>query len=265
MGERVVFGEVTLFIKKTVLDYKMTFTRASIANGMMTSRSNRPIVNTSVGMTNAGANAIASISKGFDLGIPTNSGLRVACVNVGPRAIGTDSGVGVTLASSGGSLSRIVIANCNGFGGSSFANTTTSVSATGLDSIPSLSIRSGLSNGVPKISVSSFSNRPNTVGCVHVHNVNSVGTNGSPLVIVSNAPIGSNGLDNFGSKDAKDNCGNSNAGTLSALGDGSVRSVAIVGSTTTTSLCNSHTTGNILIVAAGDNDTNGARISFHDS
>lgn len=50
--------------------------------------------------------------------------------------------------------------------------------------------------------------------------------------------------------------------TVTNLGPTSVRDVAMLGSTTTATVCNTHTTGNIVIVAAGGNGTNGPRVAF---
>ncbi len=47
---------------------------------------------------------------------------------------------------------------------------------------------------------------------------------------------------------------------VKGVGPGSVRDVAILGSTSTTTVCNSRTTGNIVIIAAGENRTKDASI-----
>lgn len=184
--------------------------------------------------------------------------LIVSFINVRARRMAVGPRMGMVLGSSSRLLRRIMIANCNAFGGTSFAKTTSAMGASALRSMPILSITSGLSNGITNIAFNSDSDGPNSMDDVHMHNVNSVGTKGGPLCIVSKAPIADKSLSRFA-------CDSTKASVLSSLGAGSVRSVAIVGSTTTTSLCNSHTTGNIIIVAAGDKGRNGAGMDFHSS
>lgn len=226
-----VRGELVAMITNLTLDADVTFTRDRVSNGIATSRSNDPIVNTSVGIMKAGANAIASVSNGFALDTPTNTGLRVACVNVRDGSMGTNGGVGVILSTSSRTLSRIVIITCNARGGDTFANSTTVMNSRRVNGIRMAGTMSTLGNGTTNIRVCANDNRPNSAPAVHVHNFGSVGTKGSPLVILSNSP-----------------CNNS----LGSVGPTSMRDVAMLGSTSSATLCNTHNNGNIVLVAAGD-------------
>lgn len=251
----VVGGSECIFFVLTYLFNLCIRTRGeAIGKHILSTRSGRPLVKTAIGVPNASVNIIASVSNGFSLRIPSGSGaLIVRFLNVDALATGVPTGkiLGMSLRPSARQLSRIIIANCNGFSGSSFANSTGALQKSLLGGIPIMSMRRGLRNVAPNMSVSKGSNRPNTGRDVHVHNVKSFGTSGRPLFIVSKMPIASKDLDN---NSTSTTCvGGSGAGVVDALGPSSVRGVAIVGSTTTTSLCNSHTTGNIVLVAAGGN------------
>lgn len=229
---------------------------AALANAML-SRAKRPVVKTGVLIGNAAGKAAASLSKRFSLSmshVPT--ALVVSCVNCNGRRVGTATkGVlGMIVTPSGGIVRRIIIANCNAFGGSTCTNSTSAIGTSGVGSVPTISFGSLLRNGTPKMRFDSSSNRPKTSSSLGVHNVKSFGTDGSPLCMVSKVPVHSNSV---GAVDSS-----TNLSVVSAVGDSSVRGVAVVGSTTTTSLCNSHTTGNMMLVAAGGNGDKGPRVSF---
>lgn len=234
-----------------------TMRRTGIVSKAIISRANRPIVKTGILIGNAAGNRVASLGKNFSVGIRrTSTALLISCINCIHRRIGTASNgvLGVMLIPSTGVVRRIIMANCNAFGGSTCTNSTTDIGGRGVTSIPSISFRSLLRKGTANMRFASTSNRPNSSTSLDVHNVNSFGTSGSPLCIVSKIPIASNSV---GSVDSSNNLS-----TVSAIGASSVRGVAVVGSTTTTSLCNSHTTGNIILVAAGGNGANGTSVDL---
>lgn len=201
---------------------------------------NRPLVNIAIVRINASGKAMASLSKGFslDLGGPGN-GVAVACVNFGPRALATTDGVRVAVGSRSGRLGRIMIMNCNARGGIGLANSMSSMSDGTLRDHPVRGMRDKLRNVVPNIAVDNAGNTPNvSSNDVGMHNIKALGSS-SPCVLVSN--MRSNAVDD--------------------LSPGSVRDVSMLGSTTSTTVCNSGTTGNIVLVAAGHNGDNGPRIS----
>lgn len=221
-----------------------------------------PITNTGIVRGNAAGNAAASVSKGFSVRIPTGTALRVSFVKCVPRSviIGGRGIVGILLGRSARTLRRIVIINCNAVGGGSVANTITSI---GVSSAPITAISAidrTLTNGTTNLRIDAVDTRPNKRSAFHVHNTtSSSGTKGSPLVVVSNFPIGSpNSLSDNG------RCSkNGGSGVLTSVGPGSVRSVRILGSTDSATVCNTHTNGNIVVIAAGQNGdkTTGMRCS----
>lgn len=240
--ERVVAGELAVLVKKLILSAKVTLTRAAIANGIISRRSNRPIVNTSMEVMKAGAKATASISNGFALpGTDGSTILRVDCLNVRAGAVGTSTGVGVVLISSTEGLSRIIIATLNVGHSRGALNCTTDATGTSRLAITgSNSLVDNLRNGVTNIRVSN-NNIANASRGIMVHNVSSI-SDGGPLCVISNIPVGGSHL-NSGSISFNDN--------TNSVGPRSVRSMAMLGNTSTATLCNSHTTGNIVVVAAG--------------
>lgn len=268
-----------LFMLNYLYNVRVRTRRLRVGNMIASSSSGRPLVKTAISMGKTpNQKIIASVSNHCSLRIRTSSGfLIISCIKVGAIRIGIPGGniLGIVLHPRSLDLSRMIIAKCKGFSGSSFAKSTGALQTSVLGGIPMLSIRRGLRNVAAKIGVASTSNRPKTGRDVHVHNVNSFGTSGRPLFIVSNMPIASNDVKT--NANTSTTCvGGTGAGIVDALGPTSVRGVAIVGSTTTTSLCNSHTTGKIVLVAAGgktmkhagialDTDKNfsGTTIGFH--
>lgn len=212
---------------------------------MIASRDNRPIVNTAIGTTNDGRNIIASLSNGFDVSTTPSTALAVACVNVRSGAIGTrtNGALAVALGSSSGILGSIIIVNCNIRGGDSLANTITSVGDSSVGNLSTASTNTTLRNGTTNMRVVG-SNNPNRTTSVHVHNCSS-GDNGvNPLLVISNLGISG----------------------VRCLSPSVVRDVRMLGSTTSTTVCNTRTNGNIIVVAAGANTTgnNGTRVSCDD-
>lgn len=205
-------------------------------NGIVSS-ANRPMVNTSMMRRNAAGNAIASVGNGFALGLDApGTGVRVSFVNCGARMLTTRSNGLVTmgLISSARLLSRIIMMNCNSRGGIGVANTITAVSSGALTSEPVSGVSRNLRNLTPNMAMAGTNNRPNrSANGVLVHNLNSFGTS-SPVILVSNM-----------------------RNSVGIISPGSVRDVSMLGSTSSTTVCNSGTTGNMVLVAAGHKRDNG--------
>lgn len=210
----------------------------AIASGL------NPIVNTSVRIRKADGKYVASVSKGCALpGIPTGTALMFSCVKCRARGVTMNKGAGVSmgLTRSDRLLRRIIMINCNIRHGDSLANTITSMGTTStLGGAPANGMSSTLRKHVTNMSILSNSNGPARSGAVHMHNVGSVATRANPLIIVSNFVNNS----------------------LRSLGPSSVRSVRMLGSTSTATICNSHNTGNILLIAAGGPSGSGLAMSF---
>lgn len=232
----------TLALTNNLLLAIDSFTRAGTVGKRIGSTSNRPIVNTAVAIGNGTMN-VASVSNGFSISTTPNAGLAFACLKVAPRAIGTSGRVDVALRSSSGTLGRIIIVNCNITGGSSLANSIATVGPSSGGGNIIIGTRSVLANGITNMGVADGSNAPNNNTGVHIHNNSSLGTSGSPLVIVSNLTVSGSNMGNL-------------SGLLSMMGPRSVRSFDILGSTSTATVCNSHNSGNIVVVAAGGNHGN---------
>lgn len=223
------------------------------------STDNRTVVKTGMLMGNATANIVASVGKDFRLRIPNGTMLRVACVKCMRRSItmGGQSRLTILLGRSAGALSRIIIMNCNAVGGGSLANTMTSigVSSAPLDAVSA--IDRTLTKGTTNLRMGAVDTRPNNNAAFQVHKTTSAKTNGSPLVVISKFPMdGTNGIDiNCGDS------GNAASGVLTSVGPGSVRSVRMLGSTDSATVCNTHTNDNIVVVAAGQKGRNGPGIA----
>lgn len=204
----------------------------------------RPIVNTDVLRGNAAGNAVASFSNGFALGITPKTALIVSCVKCGGRRVGIvpKGSLGVVLRRSARALRRIIMINCNIRGGSSIANSIASMKGRHLKGLPIAGMLRTIRNTTTNIAVARASSVPNSTPSTLIHNRGSVGTGSKPCVIISNIPVD-------GSKNA-----------LGSVGPGSVRSVRVLGSTSTATVCNAGNTGNIVLVAAGHNASNGPAV-----
>lgn len=206
------------------------------------SRLNRPMVNTSMLRGKAKGKAVASFSKGFALGMSNGRPVRVSCMNCIARAFGLGKGAsfGVMLRRSSRVVSRIIVANFKSRGGPSVDNSVISVDGRSLVNAPADGMVRTLRNGVTKTSVVVKSKTMKRSISVLLHNSHSVGNDGTPLFIVS--------------KIRKTGCGR--------LDPDSVSRVDILGSTSSATVCNSTNTGNIVVVAAGENTTKGVTISL---
>lgn len=125
-------------------------------------------------------------------------------------------------------------------GGTSLTKSITIVRNGDFGSRPITHIRSTLGKHVSNIRMVSDNIPNNTVG-VHMHNTDSIGGDGSPLCMMSNVIHRAN---------------------LRNVDPRSVRDVRILGSTSSATVCNTHNTGNIIVMRAGDNGTNTTRIAF---
>lgn len=223
-----------------LLVYGMTFTRVGIAK-VMASPSNRPIVNTGILIGRASVKTVASLSKRFAMGTPRGNSLIISCVNCLAGAVGVSNGggVGIILDRSDGTLSRMVIVNCNDMGGRGLASSISGVASRTIGRHPMTALKRTLTNGLTNIHTRDADNIPNRRLRVHVHNIGAVGNDDSPLCIVSNMPC-------------RD---------VDSVGPTSITSVRILGSTSTASVCNTHNTGKIVLVRAGRNDS-GPTIAF---
>lgn len=219
---------------------KRTIRRTGGMANVIGSTGNRPMVNTGMVIGNRSVNAVASVSKQFILSTPGSTILRVACVNFASRSIGVKGGgrVIIALARSARALSRIIMINCNARGGIGLANTMKGISVGSVKSQPVAGTNGTLRNAISKMCTLRGSNRPKTSNTiVGVHNINALGGD-SPLILVSNFP--------------KD---------VSSISTSSVDSVSMLGSTTSTSVCNGHTTGNMILMAAGGKTLKGIGLS----
>lgn len=184
-------------------------------------------------MGNSAVKTTASLSNGCMLGnIPRSTALMFGCLNVLPRRVDTTkrSIVGMGLHRSTRLLRRIIIVNCNSTGTGSLATPVSIIGRGRLVGIPASSPVTTLRKGMPNIGVVG-SKAPNRNPGIAVHNVNSFNS-ASPLCMISKVFCSGVGF----------------------LGGSSVRSVAVLGSTSTSTVCNMHTTGNIMVVAAGGKD-----------
>lgn len=209
-------------------------TRGTEVANAMGSGAKRTIVNTGVGMGSDANNAVASVSKRFGVRTSSGTALMMSFVKCVARRmpLGNEAGMMMALSRSSRALSRIIMINCKARGGMGLANSITTMGISrGVTDHSVAGMSSDLSNLIPKLMIdraANFTNKSNT--SLGMHNLNSVGGS-SPLVMISKVPSMSVGH----------------------VGVGSVRDVSILGSTTSSTICNSHTTGNIVLVAAGNN------------
>lgn len=214
---------------------RLRIVRGNVIGKQVISAGKRTIVKTGMGLGKDGRKAVASISKGFSLRGMSRSVLVMSCVNFRRRRItvGKQGCMGIVLGRGSRLLSRIIMIKCNTRGGIGLAKTITDLSIGRLRDQPVADTSRDLTNGVTNMRVTRSSNVTNTSNTrVAVHKLNALG-GASPLVLVSK--IVSPGV--------------------SMMGPTSVRDVSILGSTTSTSVCNSRTTGNIMLIDAGGKGT----------
>lgn len=239
-----------LLISLMLLSVRSMLTRDfHIGNAIISTRSGRPVVNIAVGRRNASGNIIASVSNGCAVRVGKTSGtaLTFSCIKylARGRMIGRRAGaLGVALTPSSGVVSRIIIITCNIQGGKAVTNSISTIGTRGVRGIPTTDFSRTLRKRDANLRIVTSSNRPDGTTAFRVHNAGSVGSNGTPLFVLSNMPVSDS---SFG-----------------ALDPGSVRDVSMLGSTSSASVCNTHTTGNIIIVASGQNLTvSGTGVALH--
>lgn len=250
-----VIGTSTLYLLVSTFSIGTTFTIPMLSHRIVIVRRNQalanaiisgfksPIVNTGIVIGKAAVNGVASIGNAFAIrGMPSSTMLRVSCVNFGALRIpmGNRAAFGVALRRSARGLRRMIIINCNSSIGGSLAATIADMDdGSFLTNTIGSPVRV-ISKGMTKIIIGDITTTsPGADNDVRIHKTSSLGTNGDPLVIVSNVPKKS----------------------LHGLTRSSVRSVAMLGSNSTTTVCNSHNTGNMVLMAAGRKGTNGAAVA----
>lgn len=190
----------------------------------------------------ASLKAVDSNGNCFAVGTGEKSVLVFGCLKFGScRCIisHTVDGLAISLGSSSRRLSRVIMANVSRRGEIGSISTMSSLSiAGGLSAGPVASLSRSLRNKVAKLGIARDSNLPKTsTTTVGVHNVSALNAD-SPLILMSNVPV-----------------------SVGRLSPGAVRDIAILGSTTTSTVCNTHTTGNIVIIGAGHKAPNGVDVS----
>lgn len=242
-------GRLFLVFVLTFIDLTTCTRDLAMANGIVSDRKCR-IVKDDMAVGNiTNIKAIASMGNGCALGIGSTSGsmLIFSCMNVAPRRIGIGGQdmVGIALRTSTMLLRSIIMVNCTTIPHESLAKSMASIDDGRLSGIPMDSIARTLAKHVTNIVIRRDRNAPNTSVSMHIHKNVSVARDGRPLCVVSNFPDRSN---------------------VSALSPTRVRAVSILGSTSTATVCNTHNTGNMIMVAAGGNDgsNNGTAIAFSD-
>lgn len=155
-----------------------------------------------------------------------------------------------------GVLSSMIIMNCNAIGGESLAKTVSAVGTSRVKLTNVSSVNRTLRKGTTNLCIHRGDTRPNKKLSVLMHKTNSVGTGGSPLCVMSKFPV--TGLSRVTS--SSHGVSPKARNMLGFLGPGSMRSVRMLGSTDTASVCNTHTTGNMMVVAAGHKGRKGAGI-----
>lgn len=212
-----------------------TFNRTAVGKRII-STANRPIVNTDVLIGSAGGNTMSSLSNNCALGgMGSNTILMFSCLNCHARRVPMGKGriVGIALGRGSRILSRILIINCTINDGQAISNTISHVGGRSVGGKMMADPTRTLGNGITNIIVSRTNNSPADSPDVHIHKASSLSNNGSPLIVVSNI---------FTS-----------VAVFGALTPNSVRDLAVLGSTSRATRCNSHNTSNIVIIAATGN------------
>lgn len=166
-----------------------------------------------------------------------NKMLMFSCVKVDARRI-TVKGrgiVGIALGFSARGVSRIMIMNCNRRGGTDIVNSVSAVSVTNIG-IPNSSVSDMLTKRLTKIMTVGHAKRPKGTDTTSfcVQKMSSFANNGAPLMLMSKVRQ-----------------------SLSLMSMRSVTSFSVLGSTSTSTICNIQKTGNMVLVAAGGKTRNG--------
>lgn len=239
----VMARPVDIVTRRVVVFTRATRRRGRSISKIVGSTAKRPMVNTDILRGKAAGNAVASFSNEFALGMVPNAALVVSCVNCGAMRVGamTKRPVGLALARSDRVLRRIMIMKCNAVHGGSLANSMMRVGPSGVTSRGPASIRSILHNA-PKLRVNCSTSTGNDSTSVLLHKRGSLNAGTDPVVMLSNVTF---------------------CNRLSRVGPSSVTRVSILGSTSSTTVCNTGTTTNIVVVAAGGNGRNGPIVGMN--
>lgn len=238
----------------------------AVSNGIA-SDAKRPLVNIGVALGKAGRKMVDSVSNGCSVHVPRLSKrLAFSCVKCGTVAITVQGGVvGIALTRSARILSRMIIATLNVRGGtSSLACTARGMGKSRLAHTGSTGFVGTLRKGATNLMVAPGSANTNNSSGLLLHNGTSVLKGGRPLVVLSKIPVTSHDATRVRSTLLSNNGDASKKSNLSGVGPSSVTSVGVLGNTGTTTLCNSGTTGKILVVAAGGKRRKHASISMSD-
>lgn len=219
-----------------------------------------PLVKIGVSFGNDPAKAIANLSKQFSV-LTTGKGVvRFSCMNCAARcvAINSTSSLAIMLRRSTGTLSRMIIATLNvGHTRGTLDCDIRRMGSSTVGSIGSTGFIGKLAKGITNMSVGQDSSNVNKTAHIIVHKTGSVMKGGGILCIISNVPVnGPSGNRVGGSCDAPKKNRN-----VSSFGPRSVRDLSVLANPTTTTLCNSSTTGNIVLVGAGGKRRNGLGVS----
>lgn len=239
-----------------------------VVGKLISSGCKRPLVKMDMLIGKATAKAVASVSNGCSVRIPSSGTmLRFDCVNCRGTMLpvtNVDS-FGIILGRSARILGRIIIATVKvAHRTGALACTTRAVGGSRIAHVGRAGFVGSLRKGDTKLAVApGGTNTNNKTSGVMLHNSASVLKAGRPLVIVSNIPVRSNVKSRIASKVTCNNK-HDNSSLLSAVGPRSVRGVAVLGKPGTTTLCNDTTGGNMVIVAAGSNTSNAMGMSISD-
>lgn len=219
----------------------------------------RVLVKTAMGIGKRPSKAVAGTRNRFSLMMRRSTILRVSFIKyrAGRIPMQKRARFRVLLGRSTIVLSPIVIATLNVRGGrSSLSCSTVRLGDSRLGQIGSPGVVATLTKGTTNIRVDGGSSKPNTSTGIDVHNVHSMIDSGRPLCMVSNIPVlGSASRRTCSTvKNATGTNGHSKNSNVSGLGPRSIRDVAVLGNTPTTTLCNDRTTGKMVLVAAGGKD-----------
>lgn len=230
---REAFTRVMIFTLLLLGD-ALTFTRGRIGN-VIASGAKRPLVKIGMIRGNAAGNIVASFGKRFALGMTRKGALMFSCINCAARRVAMGkSSLGVVVRRSSGALSRIIMMNCNDVDHGSMADSVAAIGTSGLGMKICSSPKRLLRNGIPNLAMMRDDSPASNATSVSLHKTSSLHANTTvrPCCIVSNVPNVS----------------------LDLVTPRSVRDVSMLHSTSTATVCNSGTTGNMVLVAAGGND-----------
>lgn len=191
-GGEVVEGRLVRFLLITILSMfdTTTFTRAAIENRLISSRANRPLINTTIVIRNAARKSIASVSNCFGRDITSGTALLFGCINCGSR------GGGVARGNTSISLNTVPVRPSTIVLGSMIVASSVTITHGApitMSAISPMFVRSGVNSrrlprvlgSAPNICTSGRKNNFNSSG-VGVHNFGSR----CITVVVGNMPVG---------------------------------------------------------------------------